>query len=161
MNNYERLLQEAADSGVFVHEAFDLNSDSTSSERVNGLYMDGYIALDSGLDTTAERAGTLAEELGHHYTSHGNIMNMDNVNSRQQEYDARLWGYDNLIGLLGIIRAFEHGCRNRYDTAEYLEVAEEYLEEALKCYRSKYGVYKVVDNYAITFIPNLTVTKLF
>lgn len=74
MNNYERLLQEAADSGVFVHEAFDLNSDSTSSERVNGLYMDGYIALDSGLDTTADSAGTLAEELGHHYTSHGNIM---------------------------------------------------------------------------------------
>lgn len=161
MNNYERLLQEAADIGVFVLESFDLNNSITSTNRMNGLYMDGYIALDSGLNTTAERAGILAEELGHHYTSRGNIMNMDDVNSRQQEYDARLWGYDNLVGLLGIIRAFEHGCRNRYETAEYLEVTEEYLEEALKCYRSKYGVYKVVDNYAITFIPNLTVTKLF
>ena len=80
MNNYERLLQKATDSGVFVHEAFDLNNNSASSERVNGLYMDGYIALDSGLDTIAERAGTLAEELGHHYTSHGNIMNMDDIN---------------------------------------------------------------------------------
>ena len=27
--------------------------------------------------------------------------------------------------------------------------------------KSKYGIYKVVDNYAITFIPNLAVTKLF
>lgn len=88
-------------------------------------------------------------------------MNMDDINSRQQEYDARLWGYNNLVGLLGIIQAFEHGCRNRYEMAEFLEVTEEYLEEALKCYRSKYGIYKVVDNYAITFIPNLTVTKLF
>lgn len=160
MNNYERLLQEAADNGVFVLESFDLNNSITSTNRMNGLYMDGYIALDSGLNTTAERAGTLAEELGHHYTSHGNIINMDNVNSRQQEHDARLWGYNNLIGLQGIIRAFEHGCRNRYEMAGFLEVTEEYLEEALKCYRSKYGVYKVVDNYAITFIPNLAVTRI-
>ena len=86
---------------------------------------------------------------------------MNDVKSRKQERQAREWGFNNRIGLLGIIRAFEYGCRNRYETAEYLEVTEEYLEEALKCYRSKYGVYKVVDNYAITFIPNLAVTKLF
>ena len=36
--------------------------------------------------------------------------------------------------------------------AEYLDVTEDYLEEALACYRSKYGVYTVVDNYAIYFI---------
>ena len=155
MNTYEKLQDKACKDGIDVID-YPFNSN-----RIDGLYCDGTIAIRKDIETSAEKACVLAEELGHHYTSHGNIMNMDNVNSRQQEYDARLWGYNNLIGLLGIIRAFEHGCRNRYETAEYLEVTEEYLEEALKCYRSKYGVYKVVDNYAITFIPNLTVTKLF
>lgn len=155
MNTYEKLQDKACKDGIDVID-YPFNSN-----RIDGLYCDGTIAIRKDIETSAEKACVLAEELGHHYTSHGNIMNMDNVNSRQQEYDARLWGYNNLIGLLGIIRAFEHGCRNRYEMAEYLEVTEEYLEEALKCYRSKYGVYKVVDNYAITFIPNLTVTKLF
>ena len=45
--------------------------------------------------------------------------------------------------------------------AEYLDVTEDYLEEALACYRSKYGVYTVVDNYAIYFIPNIAVAKRF
>ena len=91
----------------------------------------------------------------------GDITNLKNVNSRQQELDARLWGYNRLIGLRGIIRAFEHHCQNRYEMAEYLDVTEDYLEEALACYRSKYGVYTVVDNYAIYFIPNIAVAKRF
>ena len=103
----------------------------------------------------------MAEELGHYYTSHGNIIDTNDVKNRKQERQAREWGFNNRISLLGIIRAFEHGCHNRYEMAEFLEVTEEYLEEALECYRSKYGIYKVVDNYAITFIPNLAVTKLF
>ena len=75
--------------------------------------------------------------------------------------DARLWGYNRLIGLRGIIHAFEHHCQNRYEMAEYLDVTEDYLEEALACYRSKYGVYTVVDNYAIYFIPNIAVARRF
>lgn len=35
------------------------------------------------------------------------------------------------------------GCTNRYETAEYLEVTEEFLEECISCYREKYGVYKI------------------
>ena len=161
LNTYEQLLQDADDEQVRVHESFDLNGDSTGSKRLNGLYADGHIALDSQLKTTAEKASILAEEMGHHFTSVGDITNLKNVNSRQQELDARLWGYNRLIGLRGIVRAFEHHCQNRYEMAEYLDVPEDYLEEALSCYRSKYGVYTVVDNYAIYFIPNIAVAKRF
>ena len=151
LNTYEELLQDADDEQVHVHESVDLN----------GLYVDGHIALDAQLKTTAEKTSILAEEMGHHFTSVGDITNLKNVNSRQQELDARLWGYNRLIGLRGIIRAFEHHCQNRYEMAEYLDVTEDYLEEALACYRSKYGVYTVVDNYAIYFIPNIAVAKRF
>ena len=151
LNTYEELLQDADDEQVHVHESVDLNGD----------YVDGHIALDSQLKTTAEKTSILAEEMGHHFTSVGDITDLKNVNSRQQELDARLWGYNRLIGLRGIIRAFEHHCQNRYEMAEYLDVTEDYLEEALACYRSKYGVYTVVDNYAIYFIPNIAVAKRF
>lgn len=149
---YERLLLRADNAGLTVKEK--------PLQGADGLIYGKRVAIRKDIPTATEKACVLAEELGHHYTSCGNIMDMDDINNRQQEHDARLWGYNNLIGLQGIIRAFEHGCRNRYEMAEFLEVTEEYLEEALKCYRSKYGIYKVVDNYAITFIPNLAVTRI-
>lgn len=106
LNTYEELLQDADDEQVHVHESVDLNGDSTGEKRLNGLYVDGHIALDSQLKTTAEKTSILAEEMGHHFTSVGDITDLKNVNSRQQELDARLWGYNRLIGLRGIIRAF-------------------------------------------------------
>ena len=40
-------------------------------------------------------------------------------------------------------------------------MTEEYLLEALAAYRNKYGLGKVVDNYWITFEPNLQVYEIF
>lgn len=58
-----------------------------------------------------------------------------------------------LTGLAGLIRAYEARCRNRYEMAEYLDVTEKYLEEAIDCYKAKYGLYTSVDNYIIYFEP--------
>ena len=93
LNTYEQLLQEAEDAHVTVHEAFNLNGDSTPARRLKGLYMDGHIALDPQLDTTAEKASILAEEMGHHLTTVGDITDLKDAGNRQQELDARLWGY--------------------------------------------------------------------
>ena len=43
--------------------------------------------------------------------------------------------------------------------AEYLDVTEEYLKEALDTYRDKYGVRADIDNYTVCFIPCLAVFK--
>lgn len=99
-------------------------------------------------------------ELGHHYTSVGNILDMTSAANRKQERQARLWAYNKQIGLIGLVRAFEHGCQNRFEIAEYLEVTEEFLEECIECYRNKYGICKRVDNYVVYFIPQLSVMKL-
>ena len=69
LNTYEELLQDADDEQVRVHESVDLNGDSTGEKRLDGLYIDGHIALDSQLKTTAEKTSILAEEMGHHFTS--------------------------------------------------------------------------------------------
>ena len=65
-----------------------------------------------------------------------------------------------MIGLCGIISAFNAGCQNRYEIAEHLHVTEEYLQEAIDCYTGKYGVCSTVDNYVIYFIPNLAVMEM-
>ena len=154
MNKYEELLNEAVDAGVSVDEDFPFIGNTS------GLYIDGNIALSAKLDTSIEKACVLAEELGHYHTSVGNILDMTASANRKQERQARLWSYNKLIGLTGLIRAYKHGCKSRYEIAEYLDITEEYLEECISCYRDKYGVYTTIDNYIIYFIPNLVVVEM-
>ena len=150
---YEELLIE--------HDSLNiLELDLSEVSGLKGLYYNGSVAIEQKL-TSVEKTCVLAEELGHHYTSVGNILDMDISANRKQEHQARLWSYNKLIGLTGLIRAYKHGCKSRYEIAEYLDVTEEYLEECIECYRDKYGIYKEIDNYVIYFIPHLIVFKKF
>lgn len=153
MNKYEILLNEAISSNISVDENFPFMGE------LSGLYVDGNIALSNKLETSAEKVCILAEEMGHHYTSVGNIINPSYLQNKKQEHQARLWGYKKLIELSAIVNAFFAGCENWYDTAEFLGVTEEYLHECIDCYRAKYGVYTTVDNYTIFFIPTLRITE--
>lgn len=126
---------------------------------LKGLYIDGDIAIEKSL-SDIEKSCVLAEELGHHFTTSGNILDQSNVSNRKQEYRARLYGYNLQIGLIGLVRAFEHGCQNIHEAAEYLEVTEEYLLEAIQCYHQKYGLCATVDNYIVYFEPCLGVVKM-
>lgn len=153
MTNYELLLDEACNIGLNVKEKPLCSSDG----RIKGKR----IAIRKDIDTSTQKACVLSEELGHYYTTVGNIINLSNAQNRKQERQARIWAYNNRIGLYGLIRAYEQGCRSRYDVAEFLGVTEEFLEDAINSYRDKYGVYTTVDNYIITFIPNLNVGRIY
>jgi len=150
--NYEALLEEAHQEGLVVKEK--------PLKYNNGRIKGKRIAIRQDIETNTEKTCVLAEELGHHHTSVGNILDMSDVRNRKQERQARLWAYNKLIGLSGIIEAFEHGCQSRYEMAEYLEVTEEFLEECVECYRNKYGIGTTLDNYYIMFIPNLNVGRI-
>lgn len=153
MNSFEHLEDQACKDGIrIVNHSFN-------SDRIKGLYCDGTVALNSNIKTSSEKACVLAEELGHHYTSVGNILDLTVNYNRKQERQARIWAYNKQIGLNGLIRAYENGCKSRYEIAEFLEVTEEFLEDAIKCYREKYGVYTTIDNYIMYFIPQLIICK--
>lgn len=154
MNAYECLEDEACRDGIEIVNC------RFNSPRIKGLYCDKTIGITTDIDTSAEKMCVLAEELGHHHTSVGDILDMTDISNRKQERQARLWGYDKLIGLRRLIEAYEHGCRDRYDLAEYLGVTDEYLCECIECYREKYGVCATVDGYYIMFIPSLQVGKI-
>ncbi len=153
MNIYEEMQDRAYNSGIDVVEY------SFRNKSIKGLYCDGTAAISNDIDTNAERACILAEELGHHYTSVGNILDQTDEQNRKQEFRARMWAYNDRIQLNQFVDAYKYGCRNTYEIAEYLEVTEEFLNDALNAYKDKYGVYTIVDNYAIYFIPALLVLK--
>lgn len=149
---YEVLLNTADQAGLTVKEKPLSESD--------GLIKGNRIAIRKDIPTQAEKSCVLAEELGHYFTSAGNILDQTDIVNRKQEYRARLYGYNLQIGLRGIISAHTAGCRNLYEMADYLDVTEEYLKEALDCYQCKYGEYVKVDNYMIYFIPSLAVLEI-
>jgi hypothetical protein len=154
MNMYEHLETDACEDGIdIIHYDF-------KRENIKGLYCDGTIGINKSIDTSTEKACVLAEELGHHYTSFGNILDQSITENRKQENRARMWAYNKCIGLLGIIESFRRGCCNLYDMAEYLDVTESFLSDALDAYRLKYGRYVIVDNYTIYFEPNLYVAEM-
>lgn len=127
----------------------------------NGLISGHRIAIRKDIETQKEKACVLAEELGHYHTSSGDILDQSNVVNRKQELRARMWGYNQMIGLTGLVSAVKANCRSVYEIAEYLDVTEDYLKEALAAYRSKYGLGKAVDNYWITFEPSLQIYEMF
>lgn len=148
--NYEELLMKYED--VFVEEL-----DLSAVPGLKGLYLDGMIAIDSRLSTDAEKSCILAEELGHHFTSSGMILDQTQIVNRKQEQRARLWAYDCLTGLDDILAAAQRGCSNLYETAVFLGVTENFLTDALCTWRRKYGIGVMHRSYWIQFIPNLCI----
>ena len=149
---YENLLDAADQAGLAVKEKPLAEND--------GLIKGNRVAIRKDIATSAEKSCVLAEELGHYYTSSGNILDQSDTMNRKQEYRARLYGYNLKIGLMGIVRAYEYGCRSLYEMAEYLDCTKQYLAEALDCYRSKYGKLVQMDNYIIYFSPYIAVMKI-
>lgn len=148
---YEYLLMKAESNNLIIKEKLL----PVSLGRIKG----NRIAIHTNM-TITEKKCVLAEELGHYHTTVGNILDQTEQGNRKQERIARLWAYNELVGLNGIIRAYKYGCQNLYDTAEFLEVTEEFLSCALEQYRDKYGICTRLEHYLIFFEPSLQVKKI-
>ena len=142
---YEQLLDSADQEGLAVKEV--------SLSTHDGLIRDKCIAIRKDIPTQVKKACVLAEELGHHYTSTGNILDQTELEHVKQERKARMWAYNKQIGLSGILSAYKYGCRNLHEMAEHLDVTEAFLKDALEAYRLKYGICTAIDNYMVFFEP--------
>ena len=89
--NYEDLLMEAEAEGLIVKE----KPLKVSDGRIKGKR----IAIRQDIPTYRQKSCVLAEELGHHHTTVGRIIEQDSVMDRKQERMARLWAYNKRIGL--------------------------------------------------------------
>lgn len=150
---YDNLLIEADQEGLTVKEKPLQSADG----RIKGKR----IAIRKDIPTLCQKACVLAEELGHHYTAVGNIIDIQDARNIKQEQKGRIWAYDKMIGLIGIIKAYERHCLNRNEMAEFLDVTEEFLQDALNYYKQKYGVFTVIDHYVIYFEPCLSIVEMY
>ena len=148
---YEVLLKEAESNGIYIIENAEFKSGA------DGLINGNMIGINKNVRTYKKRTCILAEELGHYYTTVGNILSQSNIDCQKQEQKARLWAYNKLIGLNGVVKAFQNGCQSLHDTADYLDVTEKFLKDTLQTYCNKYGTHVKYGNYVITFMPTLNI----
>lgn len=146
---YENLLDEATANDIYVIEHADFKS------KADGLINGNVIGINKIIHSFRKRSCILAEELGHYHTTVGNILDQSSTINCKQEYRARMWAYNKLIGLNGIVNAYQQGCHTQYEIADYLDVTEQFLIEALQHYKNKYGIFTHLDNYVIYFEPYL------
>ena len=132
---YESLLSEAYEEQV---EVFDF----PLRDRTKGLCHNNVIAINSNIPTTAEKTCILAEELGHYYTSVGNILDQAPLPHKKQEVLARRWAYRRLIPLGKLVDAYMSGFRTCHELAEYFNVTEPFLISVLQYYITRYGFYE-------------------
>lgn len=98
--NYEELLTTADNCGLIVKEK--------PLRAYDGRINRNRVAIRKDIPTETEKACVFAEDLGHYYTTAGNILTQESTNDKKQERIARLWAYNKLIGLRGIISGFEN-----------------------------------------------------
>ena len=151
--NYYEILQDKADAeGLTVREK--------PLKANDGLIKGNRIAIRDDLVSNTEKSCILAEELGHHYTTHGTIIDQSDNENRKQELKARAWAYNQMSGLSGIIKVYETGCHSLSEAAECLNVTEAFFLDAMEYYRNKYGIAVRIDQYIIYFEPSLGIFKM-
>ena len=106
-----------------------------------------------------EKACTAIEEAGHHYTTSGNILDQNVLVNRKQEKRARAWGYERMVPLSALLEAYWAGITNRFELAEFLDITEFFLKDALNHYKTKYGLFFQLGDYLISFDPLFIVEK--
>lgn len=149
---YEELLIEAYKLDIDVKEK--------PLKSTNGLCVGNRIAIEDTL-SNIEKCCALAEEIGHYKLTVGNITDQTKIQNRKQELLARRWGYEKLVSIMDLIRAYNHGCQNRYEIAEYLNVTEEFLNETLEFYRCKYPDGCSIKSYWLDFDSGLNIFKKY
>ena len=123
MTKYEELMAEY-DWELIIEERPIKNA---------GLYADGVTWIREDM-TIAEKYCVLAEEIGHHETSVGNILDLSSMDNIKQELKARKWAYEKILPIESILAAFQLGFHQVWELAEHLEVDEKFLYDALVHY---------------------------
>lgn len=154
MTKYEKLLIKAENLGIKVKEV-----DFGDYEEC-GYYCNNKILINSRL-TERQKHGVLAEEIGHHFTTYGDISDQTKTENRKQELIARRHGYKFILEPLDLVYAFRCGCKDICEIAELYELTVKQLTEIIDDFKKQYGIGKRFDKYFVKFEPNLGFYEIF
>lgn len=152
MTRYETLITESENHGVEVLE-LDLGTNKKC-----GKYVNNTVIINMNM-TDIEKYEVLEEELGHHFTTCGDITNQNKFANRKKELIARRWANRRCVTLIGLIEAFEYGVNGAYGIAEFLGVTEAQLLKSIEDYKKIHGMYYLNEDYIIYFEPYLYIGR--
>ena len=142
MQNSERLMSEY-DNLTYIF-------DDNMPEKNKGLYIDSTIYLNKN-QSESDLYSTVAEEIGHHLTSYGDIIDQSVADSRRQEKKARFIASLMTVSLDGLIDCSKNGLMYDYECAEFLGVTLNNFQEAIELYKEKLGMRFDYKNYRFSF----------
>lgn len=148
---YNKLLKKANRLGIDVREC-------KLPKTIKGLFcrFNDQPIIGLNCENYNEKICVLAEELGHFYTSSGDLLandSVDHVIVHKQEKLARRWAYAEVLTFNRLLAAKKAGCRNLYEVSQFLDVTQGFLIDALKDYQNRYGTYVIHKGYKIHFDP--------
>lgn len=127
MEILEKIYKIIEEEGIIVEEV-----------KFKYYYMDGIYFKVPGLSPTIgirksiannskRLVSTLAEELGHHFTSYGDLtaecfVYSEKIQRSKQERIARKWATEFIMPYDKLIKAIEKGCRSIHDLSDYFNV---------------------------------------
>ncbi|MBU0437798.1 hypothetical protein [Staphylococcus succinus] len=133
--------------------------------KAGGYYLrdeidpDGLITITGKVDYYIQN-GILAEELGHHETTSGNILNAYSYSnevsiiSMKEELKARRRGYELAVPLQRLIDCYVQGVwGNVYDMCLSMGIDRSYFKQVIEDYKVKYGPFVEYNGYIINFMP--------
>lgn len=139
---YDDLLLLASEEGLSIKEC--------ALKAYKGRIRNNKVLIKKDM-SQHEKKCILAEELGHYYTTVGDILDQNNQNNRKQESTARRFGVNMLLTPSMLVEACVNGCNSLNEVAEYLDITEVFLADALKVFKAMYGYKVVVDGYSLFF----------
>lgn len=149
MNLYEQWLQKADDIGLCVVENVPFES------QARGLVCGNCIGLNQNIETTAEKACVLAEEIIHSQVNTGNILDQRNPNNVRQERITRKILHHHLADLRTIVYLMKSGYKEVAEIAEKMGITENFLFEAISSYKEEYGISLQLEDDILFFEPTI------
>lgn len=142
---------------VEVDIEHDMPKGLTGLYERNSDVPNGNVVIDGRLNYYIQN-GILAEELGHHATSFGDITHYKgkrfSLDAARQEIRARRYGIKLIMPLERLIDCYKKGFwGDVYDICLHLEIDRTYFQEAIADYKKQFGSYVEYDGYLIEFEP--------
>lgn len=145
MQKLEKLMMKIPDVQVMY--------DQYMPKGLSGLYEPNKIRLNSS-NCYYKNVEVLAEEIGHHYTSHGVITDYTNIDHMKQEHKARRYAVKLVMPLEKLIECYEQNVwGDMYELCAYLEITPDFFAYALEDYKKQFGSYVKYGGYLIEFDP--------
>lgn len=135
MDKLEDLVQLAQAQGIALDTTILRQEDG-----LDGLYLswpEGSVILLNAHRSLETQAIALAEELGHHFKTHGDVIALDTVTKRKSEAAGRAWSYQALMPPEQVGRAVRSGVCSVWELAELFGVTDGFVKDAIAYYQRK------------------------